>query len=302
MERKFLNLQNEVSEHREEVKRNRDSYENTIQRLEQDVGTNCKTLEQTLLSFKSCFADCVTPKSPPSQQDSITSTTLSATTTTTTVKPTTTITMKPKQSYLCKEIASKNSGVYLIRVSNDSAPFKAFCEMESYEGGWIVIQHRFNGSVDFYRNWTEYRDGFGELDSEFWLGLEHIHQITTARAHEIVIEMMDFEDNYRFAHYNAFQVGSESEQYSLKTLGSYYGTAGDSMTNYNKGAKFSTKDRDNDGSTNNLAAYCEGAWWYSTNSFSNLNGPYKFVDRSKSIWWSTFQNGNHLSYSRMMIR
>jgi hypothetical protein len=33
-----------------------------------------------------------------------------------------------------------------------------------------VFQYRFNGSVDFYRNFSDYERGFGSLDGEFWLG------------------------------------------------------------------------------------------------------------------------------------
>ena len=44
--------------------------------------------------------------------------------------------------------------------------------------GWTLIERRQDGSVDFYRTWDEYRDGFGDLEGEFWLGNEHIYQIT----------------------------------------------------------------------------------------------------------------------------
>ena len=40
------------------------------------------------------------------------------------------------------------------------------------------MQMRVDGSVDFYRNWSEYRNGFGQLRGEFWLGNERIYQIT----------------------------------------------------------------------------------------------------------------------------
>ena len=33
-----------------------------------------------------------------------------------------------------------------------------------------VFQRRFSGDVNFTRNWEEYKQGFGDLDGDFWLG------------------------------------------------------------------------------------------------------------------------------------
>ncbi len=34
-------------------------------------------------------------------------------------------------------------------------------------------------SIYLSRSWTEYKDGFGDMDAEFWLGNDNLHYITT---------------------------------------------------------------------------------------------------------------------------
>ncbi|XP_035774995.1 fibrinogen-like protein A [Anopheles albimanus] len=202
----------------------------------------------------------------------------------------------------CKNISSSASGTYLIRVKNDSEPFEVYCEQNSFGGGWIVFQYRYDGSLDFYRGWDEYRDGFGDLNKEFWLGLEKVYQLTSGRRHELVVELKDFNGTYKYARYDAFEIGSESKQYIFQNIGEYSGTAGDRMS-YTKLSKFSTKDRDNDDYYIDCAQDREGAWWYDDCTQANLNGRYmNAVDRKSMYWWRFSYDTQGISYSRMMIR
>ncbi len=139
-------------------------------------------------------------------------------------------------------------------------------------GGWTVFQRRISGSVDFYRNWIDYEEGFGDLVGEFWLGLTKIYRLTKAGNKRLRIDLRDFEDNYRYAKYSSFSIGNNTTDYTLALTG-YTGDAGDSLELHN-GQKFSTKDQDNDVYSGNCAVEFSGAWWYYRCHASNLNGLY----------------------------
>ncbi|XP_060551125.1 ficolin-2-like [Ruditapes philippinarum] len=90
-------------------------------------------------------------------------------------------------------------------------------------GVWKVIQRRQDGSVDFYRDWDEYVDGFGTTIGEYWLGLKYINILTTIGS-ELYIEMETFEHDYvspasAFAEYSTFKVNGESDEYRLSVSG-----------------------------------------------------------------------------------
>jgi len=178
------------------------------------------------------------------------------------------------------------SGVYTIKPDNQSA-FQVYCDVDTDGGGWTVFQRRVDGSVDFYRHWTDYQQGFGNPSGEFWLGLEKMHRLTPT-ATQLRVDLQDFEGNSRYAQYSSFSVGDSESKYTLSVSG-YNGTAGDSLTENvygsgHNGQQFSTRDQDNDAWSNDQCAQLyKGGWWYSFCHRANLNG--------------LCRNGSHSSYA-----
>ncbi|XP_061776415.1 tenascin-R isoform X2 [Nerophis ophidion] len=175
------------------------------------------------------------------------------------------------------------SGVYTIYINRDpSQGVQVYCDMGTDEGGWIVFQRRQNGLTDFSRKWSDYRVGFGNLEDEFWLGLDNIQRIAAQGRYELRIDMKDGQDSV-YASYDKFSLGDARNLYKLR-IGEYNGTAGDSLS-YHQGRPFSTKDRDNDIAVTNCALSYKGAWWYKNCHRANLNGKYGESRHSQGINW-----------------
>jgi len=182
--------------------------------------------------------------------------------------------------------------------------------METDGGGWTVFQRRMDGTVDFYRNWTDYQQGFGNLTGEFWLGLDKIHRLTSTGT-ELRVDLRDFEGNSAYAKYSSFSVGDSASKYILSVSG-YSGTAGNSLSRLGhadqNGQKFSTRDQDNDatGDGYSCAQTYKGAWWYSACHHSNLNGLYhggahsSFADGVNWYTWKGFYYS--LKFTEMKVR
>jgi len=170
------------------------------------------------------------------------------------------------------------------------------------EVGLTVFQKRLGGSVDFFRGWDDYKQGFGNLSGEFWLGLEKIHRLTASSSNKLRVDLEDVPGNTVFAEYSSFAVANETEKYKL-SLGSYSGTAGDSL-NYHRGQAFTTKDRDNDQTGGNCALSFKGAWWYKSCYNSNLNGLYLHgkVDLDGMTWYGWKNSAYSVKRSEMKIR
>ncbi|XP_031242455.1 tenascin-R isoform X3 [Mastomys coucha] len=175
------------------------------------------------------------------------------------------------------------SGVYTIFLNGElSHKLQVYCDMTTDGGGWIVFQRRQNGQTDFFRKWADYRVGFGNLEDEFWLGLDNIHRITAQGHYELRVDMRDGQEAV-FAYYDKFAVEDSRSLYKLR-IGGYNGTAGDSLS-YHQGRPFSTEDRDNDVAVTNCAMSYKGAWWYKNCHRTNLNGKYGDSRHSQGINW-----------------
>ncbi|XP_052072942.1 ficolin-2-like [Mytilus californianus] len=154
-----------------------------------------------------------------------------------------------------------------------SIKFDVYCEMDTEDGGWTVIQRRLDGSTDFYRGWAAYEEGFGNLTHNFWLGNAKIHTIVATGNYHLRVDLEDFEGTTAWAKYIKFYIGDATTNYKLEVSG-YEGNAGDSLT-FHTGNMFSTYDRDNDKYANvSCAVRFKGAWWYLACHQSNLNGAY----------------------------
>ncbi|XP_044213966.1 tenascin [Thunnus albacares] len=177
---------------------------------------------------------------------------------------------------------------------------RVYCDMETDGGGWTVFQRRINGKTDFYRTWSEYNAGFGNLSEEFWLGNELLHNLTSIGPVSLRVDMRSGNDT-AYAHYANFSIDSEEKYYTL-TVSGYTGTAGDSMR-YHNGRPFSARDKD----PHSLGIHCAkaymGGWWYKNCYKTNLNGLYGSNSNNQGIVWIDWKGkDSSIPFTEMKFR
>ncbi|KAL7739099.1 hypothetical protein ACLKA6_013714 [Drosophila palustris] len=202
-----------------------------------------------------------------------------------------------------KNSCPDRDGIFQIKVAG-LEPFSVQCDSKTAGPGWMVILKRFDGSTNFYRDWTQYQKGFGDLSSEYFIGLDRLHAITYDKPHELYIFLEDFEGSSRFARYDEFLIGSVETFYKLEKLGNYFGTAGDSLS-YSANMRFQTYD--NNGN-NDCAVIRLSAGWFNRCTRNNIFGVYakgNYEDNFdyKGIWWQEWRGDMYsLKTVQMMIR
>ena len=112
----------------------------------------------------------------------------------------------------------------------------------------------------FYRNWSDYRQGFGSPDSLYWIGLERLHDLSL-RGCAVRFDLQDLHGAWYHAQYSTFVVGDSVDYYRLLSVGGFTGDArlDDTLYEYHKNLQFSTFDY---GPVRGCATQFYGGWWF----------------------------------------
>ncbi|XP_027141307.1 tenascin-N isoform X2 [Larimichthys crocea] len=196
----------------------------------------------------------------------------------------------------------KKSGIYTVYINNDrSKPIEVYCDMETDGGGWLVLQRRNIGKLDFFKRWRQYIAGFGNMTEEFWIGLDKIYELTNTPTQYDLRFDLGLGSERVYAVYDNFKIAPVKQKFKL-TIGKYSGNAGDAMT-YHQGRPWTTIDSDNDIALSNCALAHRGAWWYKNCHLANLNGKWGDNRHSVGVNWKPWKGHlTSLDFTEMKIR
>ncbi|XP_018017871.2 uncharacterized protein LOC108674435, partial [Hyalella azteca] len=112
---------------------------------------------------------------------------------------------------------------------------------ETYcDGFWVVIQDRdWQTSRSFDKKLSDFRIGFGDASSGYWIGLECLHFLTSRRPHQLLVELVARDGRTASALYENFSVDGGENFFQLHLGRFVEGDAGDGFR-LADGALFST--------------------------------------------------------------
>ncbi|XP_052761379.1 microfibril-associated glycoprotein 4-like [Mya arenaria] len=213
----------------------------------------------------------------------------------------------------CYDIKQQNpdatSGVYNVTLWWSKVSIEVYCDMDTAGGGWTVFQNRFNGSVDFFNDLDAYTNMFGNINSEFWLGLKFIKELADQGEMTLRFDVSAADGTTGYEEWKGFRLAGPPG-YQLFVGGNGTGSALNQSEIFKNDRYF---EQSNNGSS--FAAresVCGdldwGGWWFAFCTHINLNGRYlkpgtiSGVGPDCGIIYLSFKGAESLKTTRMMLR
>ncbi|EDW80639.1 uncharacterized protein Dwil_GK11636 [Drosophila willistoni] len=174
---------------------------------------------------------------------------------------------------------------------------------ESRDGNWIVIQRRDKGKETFFRGWDDYKNGFGDLKTEFFYGLEKIHRMTNHELMQLGFIFKRRSSSEYWQIVKQFEISDENSNYKIVECNQEYGKFPHQFVHH-LNYEFSTYDRKNDNhDKENCALTYRSGWWFHKCFRVNLNAIYKKSSNKNipnCIRWAGIEEC--LEFTMMMLR
>ena len=177
-----------------------------------------------------------------------------------------------------------------VLLASTLPPFPVFCTIDKF----IVVQRRRAPfDLPFNRTWNDYKNGFGDVSGEFWLGLEKLYRITNQPyvKYSIRLDMKLTSGASYYYECNNFYIADEKELYKIVSIGTP--TAKTARYFLIAGQRFATRDKD---VNLKCGANFNGFWYHSTKCTTYAYAPFN----KKPPAWSRISGS--VEYTEIKIR
>lgn len=206
----------------------------------------------------------------------------------------------------------RESGVYTIYpYQTEEVAIDVQCDFDSNGGSWTVFFSRMpqDEPEDFNLPWNKFKEGFGKPATEYWMGNDFLHGLTSYRPSSLRIDAQNFTGYRRWAEWTTFYIDNEENKYQL-TLEQYHrnSTLGDSFSANSK-SYFTTFDQDNDSSRGHTNCALgtryfkvgHGAWWYKSCGNLRPTAPLMNTSNWESACWADWDPQEYKLASLMTL-
>ncbi|XP_013387676.1 angiopoietin-1 [Lingula anatina] len=137
--------------------------------------------------------------------------------------------------------------------------------------GWIIVMRRYNSTMDFHRNWAEYKNGFGDPRDQFWMGNEALHALTNQGNYSMQIDMLSCNGNSYYVRWDLFRIENETQKYAVEAISvESHNVSSDTKLMELYGREFGTYDVP----IANCSQDRGGGWWWGSCGHDHITAFY----------------------------